>query len=204
MRCHGLVVVWCLGMIIYRFHTAESGLAGLRGPAGVKVGIRYCKVNPTIAAFLKQIQFKRKPVPSKGSISSVPRRPGSVFAKNRNPRSAIRWPYNCKHTALNYEKLVFEHDTYTCCMACNSRDFSQCVTKYGRLDGMVRCPSNAMRCIVKCIYKTISQGKGQAGKPGTAGKPGPKGDTGGTKCSTTKKKVGKSYCFERSCIPFKI
>ncbi|CAB4037875.1 Hypothetical predicted protein [Paramuricea clavata] len=181
------------------FTQTQLGLAGppgppgKRGPTGSKrVRITpYCRVSSKITNFLKQFRSTGLKGASgkKGSA-------GLRFKSKQSRFANYKWIYNCLHVAFNFQHRIFEKSTYQCCQQCEFPGFSRCMRKYSGAVAQARCNGEAIRCIARCINKKSPT----AGRPGpTGGRPGPPGP-GAKKCPVKRKKVGGSYCLERSCI----
>ena len=190
-------------------HAGRSGPWGVRGDPGIvgapgEVGppgpvgkkgtpqVKYCSVSSKITTFLRQFRVKG--------------RDGATGRMGRTKRqtSATSWIYQgvCLHAGLNFQKNRFEVRTEHCCEKCRFPNFWRCMRKVSGSERHSRCHSEAIRCIASCIN---TNGR-QPGRPGpTAGRPGPTGGRPGRpgpqECPATRKKVGNSYCLERSCIP---
>jgi hypothetical protein len=107
-----------------------------------------------------------------------------------------KWIYNCLHVGFNFQDRILEVPIYQCCQQCKFPAFSRCMRKYSGAVAQPRCNGDAIRCIARCINKKSPT----AGRPGpTGGRPGPPGP-GPKKCPVKHKRVGGSYCLERSCI----
>jgi hypothetical protein len=104
-----------------------------------------------------------------------------------------KWVYNCLHAGLNYQDGIFEVPTFQCCKKCEFPGFSYCTRRYTAVTAQSRCNSEALRCISRCMNKKIG---------GTLVDPRARmlGRPRSQKCPTKRKKVGGSYCLERSCI----
>ena len=161
------------------------GEVGLPGPIGEKAAppMEYCNVSSKIMSFIRRFR-------STGLN-------GTTGGKGRTKRqtSATSWihqPIICLHAGFNVQESIFDMRTNHCCDKCRRTKFGKCIQKF---PGSERCHSEAIRCIASCINTN-------------GGRPVPPGLTGGRpdlpapeECPTTPKRVGDSYCIERSCIP---
>ena len=212
----------CCALVTIVVTQTQSGHAGRSGPSGVRgnpgiVGapgpigdkgtpqMKYCPVSSSITNFLRQFRFT--------GLNGATGRKG----RTKRQTSASSWiiqPNICLHAGFNVQEHIFEMRTKHCCDKCRRTNFGKCMRKFS---GPERCHSEAIRCIATCI----NTNGGQPGRlrpkggcpvpPGAKGSPAPPGPTGGRpgrpglpapqKCPTTRKKVGNSYCLERSCIP---
>lgn len=99
------------------------------------------------------------------------------------------WSFECLYAGYNSDADRFELPAYHCCKKCEWPGFSICWNKFRANPDVARikCNSNAMRCISKCLCNTRS-----------GGQPGPPGPQ--SKCQVKRKRIGRSFCLQRSCI----
>lgn len=117
------------------------------------------------------------------------------------------WPYECGHTALNYENQQWsiDYSSFTCCEKCKFPAFTICLLSKPWL----WCNREALHCISKCICNNGGKrGPHQGDKDDTDDKDDTeslrKSQVKPGQCSDTIKRTGRSYCIQRSCIPFNI
>ena len=150
--------------------------------------ITFCPVSSKITSFLSRRPFEKFFF---GRNEATERR-----SRTRMTRSVTRWAYNCLHAGLNVQENIFEMPTYRCCEKCEFPNFPKCMQTVSGFLRQSKCNSKALRCIARCIN---TKG-GQPVRPAQKRKhvrPVARVE----KCPTTRKRVGNSYCLERSCIP---
>ncbi|CAB3991395.1 Hypothetical predicted protein [Paramuricea clavata] len=159
--------------------------------------MKYCQVSSKITTFLNQFRSIGVPKGRDGFRSiGIPK--GRDGLRGIQKRSAgNKWVYNCLHAGLNYQHRIFELPTFHCCKKCEFPGFSYCTRRYTAVIAQSRCNSEALRCIARCIKQSTNKKIG-----GTVVDPRARmlGRPRSQKCPMKRKKVGGSYCLERSCI----
>ena len=161
------------------------------GPIGPK-RTPYCPVNAKITSFLGKRPFEKFFFRRNEATEAR-------TSRTRITRSATRWLYNCLHAGLNAQENIFEMPTYQCCQKCEFPNFPKCMRNVSGFLRHSKCNSAALRCIARCINTKGGQPGRQVLKRGQVRPIAQKKVN--EKCPTTRKRVGNSYCLERSCIP---